>query len=319
MENTRGLYAVMSMKNTPVPKDSSYWKDRKDIIYHLDRYNRQVEWLAKDLGAKIIYGDDYINANVVWRESGEPANQIEKLIDGGVISTTEFHGRVHGKFKLCDETMSSIDTELRNSYRKYRLLKNCLKENSEEPIASIVTMGKEVGDKANEFFDKYSEYLALDDIKRWYSDCASFYGSYDRYAYGNENTTLKTTKEGVEVYRDGVLLDKTESSGSLYLYRQLHDKIRFRDPLREDIITRLIYLAVGRDAIRKASGDKSKYVYLSDEKEKYKLGEILEIILDDPVICIKSEEEVTRQPLVKVREIRKNLSLFQRLYRKVLG
>ena len=26
MENTRGLYAVMSMKNTPVPKDSSYWK-----------------------------------------------------------------------------------------------------------------------------------------------------------------------------------------------------------------------------------------------------------------------------------------------------
>lgn len=40
MENTRGLYAVMSMKNTSVPKDSSYWKDRKDIIYHLDRYNR---------------------------------------------------------------------------------------------------------------------------------------------------------------------------------------------------------------------------------------------------------------------------------------
>lgn len=100
MENTRGLYAVMSMKNIPVPKDSSYWEDRKDIVYHLDRYNRQVEWLAKDLGAKIIYGDDYINANVVWRESGEPANQIEKLIDGGVISTTEFHGRVHGKFKF---------------------------------------------------------------------------------------------------------------------------------------------------------------------------------------------------------------------------
>ena len=319
MENTRGLYAIMSMKNTPVPKDSSYWEDRKDIIYHLDRYSRQVEWLAKDLGAKIIYSDDFISADVVWRESGEPASQIEKLISDGIISTTELHGRIHGKFKLCDEAMVCIDTELRDSYRQYRLLKSCLKENSEEPIASIVALGKEVGDKANEFFDKYSEYLALDDIKRWYSDCASFYGSYDRYAYGNENTTLKITKEGVEVCRDGVLLDKTESSGSLYLYRQLHDKIRFRDPLREDIIARLIYLAVGRDAIRKASGDKSKYVYLSDEKEKYKLGEILEIILDDPVICIKSEEEVTAQPLAKVREIRKNLSLFQRLYRKVLG
>lgn len=319
MENKRGLYAVMSMKNTPVPKDSSYWKDRKDIIYHLDRYSRQVEWLAKDLGAKIIYGDDYIKADVVWRESGEPARQIEKLISGGVISTTELHGRIHGKFKLCDETMSSIDTELRNSYRKYRLLKNCLKENSEEPIASIVVLGREVGDKAIEFFNQYSEYLALDDIKRWYSDSASLYGSYDRYAYGNGNTTLKITKEGVEVYRDGVLLDKTKSSDLSYLYRNLQDKIRFREPLREDIIARLVYLTVGRDAIRKASGDKTNYVYMSDEKEKYRLGEVLEIILDDPVICIKSEEEVTNQPLAEVREIRENLSLFQRLYRKVLG
>lgn len=96
MENTRGLYAVMSMKNTPVPKDSSYWKDRKDIIYHLNRYNRQVEWLAKDLGAKIIYGDDYINANVVWRESGEPANQIEKFIDGGLMDVSDFINDISG-------------------------------------------------------------------------------------------------------------------------------------------------------------------------------------------------------------------------------
>lgn len=174
MNNTKGLYAVMSMKNTPVPKDSSYWEDRKDIIRQLNAYSNQVEWLAKDLGARIIYGDDYINANVVWRESGEPANQIEKLIDGGVISVTELHNRIHGNFKLCDETMNCIDTELRDAYRKYRLLKNCLKENREEPIASIVVLGKEVGDKVNEFFDKYSEYLALDDIKRWYSDCRSF-------------------------------------------------------------------------------------------------------------------------------------------------
>lgn len=121
------------------------------------------------------------------------------------------------------------------------------------------------------------------------------------------------------MYRDGVLLGKSESSGLLYLYRELHDKIRFRDPLREDIIARLIYLAVGRDAISKVSGGNTRYGRLSDKKEKYKLGKILEIILDDPVICIKSEEEVRTHPLTKVREIRENLSLFQRLYRKVLG
>ena len=319
MNNTKGLYAVMSMKNTPVPKDSSYWEDRKDIIRQLNAYSNQVEWLAKDLGARIIYSDDFISADVVWRESSEPAREIEKLTDGGVFSVTELHNRIHGKFKLCDETMNCIDTELRDAYRKYRVLKDCLKENPEEPIASIVILGREVEDKVNAFFNKYSEYLALDDIKRWYSDCRSFYGSYDRYESGNKNTTLKITKEGVEVYRDGVLLNKTKSVGLLHLYRLAVDKIRFREPLREEIIARLVYFSIGRDAIMEAVGDKVNHAYLSDEKEKYEMGERLEMILDDPVFCIKSEEEATNLPLAKVREIRKNLSLFQRLYRKVLG
>lgn len=95
MDNTKGLYAVMSMKNTPVPKDSSYWEDRKAIIRQLNTYSNQVEWLAKDLGARIIYSDDFIKADVVWRESGEPAHEIEKLIDNDVIT-------LDGEDPLCD-------------------------------------------------------------------------------------------------------------------------------------------------------------------------------------------------------------------------
>lgn len=282
MENTRGLYAVMSMKNTPVSKDSSYWEDRNDIIYHLDRYSRQVEWLTKDLGAKIIYSNDFIKADVVWRESGEPAHELEKLIDNDVISTSELHGRIHGKFKLCDETMACIDTELRDAYRRYRVLKNCLKENSEEPIASIVALGKEVGDKANEFFNQYSEYLALDDIKRWYSDCK----------ISNEQATLN---------RD--LLEEDDKMPLSYIFLGLKDKVRYREPMRENIVAAVSLLTGTSDVTM----------------EIMKMYDVLAILLEDPVICIKSEEEVTVQPLAKVREIRKNLSLFQRLYRKVLG
>lgn len=298
MGNTKGFYAVMSMKNTPVPKDSSYWEDRKDIIYHLNRYSRQVEWLAKDLGAKIIYGDDYINANVVWRESGEPANQIEKLIDGGVISTTEFHGRVHGKFKLCDETMSSIDTELRNSYRKYRLLKNCLKENSEEPIASIIALGNEVGDKANEFFDKYSEYLALDDIKRWYSDCIVF---------NDLGTTIKNS------------LEKAKRKPLKDNFRVQDNSLRFHEPMRGNIVDTISVLDAVYEVVMREESDGDVRHYRATITEVMEMYSVLVMILEDPVICIKSEEEVTVGTLVKVREIRKNLSLFQRLYRKVLG
>ena len=298
MNNTKGLYAVMSMKNTPVPKDSSYWEDRKDIIRQLNAYNNQVEWLAKDLGAKIIYSDDFISADVVWRESGEPARELEKLIDNDVISTSELHSRIHGKFKLCDETMACIDTELRDAYRQYRLLKGCLKENSEEPIASIVALGKEVGDKANAFFDKYSEYLALDDIKRWYSDCKAF---------SDLGTTIKNSVE------------KAKRKPLEDVFRRQGNSFRFHEPMHGNIVEALSILDSVYDVVMQEESGKDTHHYRGTIMKIMEMYDVLVIILEDPVICIKSEEEATNLPLAKVREIRNNLSLFQRLYRKVLG
>lgn len=50
-------------------------------------------------------------------------------------------------------------------------------------------------------------------------------------------------------------------------------------------------------------------------RDAYKAMEVLEVLLNNPVICIKSEEEVAIAPLRAVQEKRKNMGLFKRLCR----
>ena len=148
------------------------------------------------------------------------------------------------------------------------------------------------------FFDKYSEYLALDDIKRWYSDCKVF---------SDLGTTIKNS------------VGEAKRKPLEDVFRRQDNGLRFHEPMLGNIVDAVSTLDAVYDVVmQEESGNDTRH-YRSTIVKVMEMYDVLVMILEDPVICIKSEEEVAVQPLAKVREIRKNLSLFQRLYRKVLG
>lgn len=323
MNTITGDYAVALTKNQPVPKGSDYWKDRKELTFLFWKFNKEVKRLAKDMGAKIECDDEFINAKVVWRESGEKADELRPFLIGSLSSHAEFHD----KFRLCKETMACMDKDLYYYQREYNLLKKCLVGNKEEPIASIMSLGKDIDQKVDAFYTKYRAYLAVDDIKRWFLNTSKLSNALNGTIMSCKSLTLENKGDSLILYLSGEKIDSISRESLLFRTSETDCRIMFNDPLGGLLMDLIRKLSLEQRVLhmledKRALGDDTSWRY-SNLKEMSvdacNAMRVLEVLLNNPVICIKSEEEATNLPLAKVREIRKNLSLFQRLYRKVLG
>ena len=319
MKTISGEYAVAVTKNQPVPKGSDYWKERKELKHLYWEFSKEVKRLAKDMGAKIQCDDEFINANVVWRESGEQADELRPFIIGSLSSHAEFHD----KFRFCKETMACMDKDLYYYQREYKLLKKCLIGHKEEPIASIVSLGKDIDKKAAAFYSKYRNHLAIDDIKRWYLDAVETSKCLNYKIESCKSLSVENKGDSTILYASGEKIGTVSRSSLLIRTNDLDNKVLFNGPLGGLVKELILKLLLGEHVLhiledKKLLGEES-FGYYSRSRSEFvevrKALEVLEVLLNNPVICIKSEEEVALAPLRAVQEKRKNMGFFGRLWR----
>lgn len=319
MNMISGKYAVAVTKNQPVPKGSDYWKERKELKHLYWEFSREVKRLAKDMGVKIQCDGEFIHAKVVWRESGEGADELRPFIIGSLSSHAEFHD----KFRFCKETMACMDKDLYYYQREYKLLKKCLIRHKEEPIASIVSLSKDIDKKAAAFYSKYRNHLAIDDIKRWYLDAVEVSESLNYKIESCKSLSVESKGDSTILYASGEKVGTVNRSSLLIRTNDLDNKVLFNGPLGGLVKELILKLSLGEHVLHiledKRLLDKESFGYYSRSRsefvEVHKALEVLKVILDNPVICIKSEEDVAMEPLRKVQEMRENMGLFKRLCR----
>lgn len=319
MNTISGEYAVAVTKNQPVPKGSDYWKERKELTLLYWKFSREVKRLAKDMGAKIQCDDEFTHAKVVWRESGKSADELRPFIIGSLSSHAEFHD----KFRFCKETMACMDKDLYYYQREYKLLRKCLIGHKEEPIASIVSLSKDIDKKAEAFYSKYRNHLAIDDIKRWYLDAVEASESLNYKIESCKSLTVESKGDSTILYASGEKVGTVRRSSLLIRTNDLDNKVLFNGPLGGLVKELILKLSLGEHILhiledKKLLGGESFGYYSrsrSEFVEVHKALEVLKVILDNPVICIKSEEDVAMEPLRKVQEMRENMGLFKRLCR----
>lgn len=321
MNTISGKYAVAVTKNQPVPKGSDYWKDRKELTFLYWKFSKEVKRLVKDMGAKIQCDDEFINVDVVWRESGEQADELRPFIIGSLSSHAEFHD----KFRFCKETMACMDKDLYYYQREYNLLKKCLIGHKEEPIASIVSLSKDIDKKAEAFYNKYSNHLVVDDIKRWYLSMLRLSDELNWKIESCKSLSVEGKGDSTILYASGEKIGTVSRSSLLFRANDLNNKVLFNGPLGGLVKELILKISLGQQILHiledKRLLDKESfgYGYYSHSRsvfvEAHKALEVLKVILDNPVICIKSKEEVAMEPLRKVREMRENMGLFKRLCR----
>nr|DAV72474.1 MAG TPA: hypothetical protein [Caudoviricetes sp.] len=314
-----GDYAVALTKNQPVPKGSDYWKDRKELTFLFWKFNKEVKRLAKDMGAKIECDDEFINAKVVWRESGEKADELRPFLIGSLSSHAEFHD----KFRLCKETVACIDKDLYYYQREYNLLKKCLVGNKEEPIASIMSLGKDIDQKVDAFYTKYRAYLAVDDIKRWYLNTSKLSNTLNGTIMSCKFLTLENKGDSLILYLNGEKIGSVSRDALLFRTSETDRRIMFNDPLGGLLMDLIRKLSLEQRVLhmledKRALGNDTSWRYSNLKEmsiEAYKAMKVLDVLLNNPVICIKSEEEVAIAPLRAVQEKRRNMGFFERLWR----
>nr|DAF31331.1 MAG TPA: hypothetical protein [Caudoviricetes sp.] len=319
MNTISGEYAVAVTKNQPVPKGSDYWKERKELELLYWKFSKEVERLAKDMGAKIQCDDEFINAKVVWRESGKSADELRPFIIGSLSPHAEFHD----KFRFCKETMAYMDKDLYYYQREYKLLKKCLIGHKEEPIASIVSLSKDIDKKAEAFYNKYSNHLAVDDIKRRYLSMLRLSDELNWKIESCKSLTVESKGDSTILYASGEKIGTVSRSSLLFRANDLNNKMLFNGPLGGLVKELILKLSLGEHILhiledKKLLGRKTFGYYSrsrSESVEVHKALEVLKVILDNPIICIKSKEEVAMEPLRKVQEMRENMGLFKRLCR----
>lgn len=319
MNTISGEYAVAATKNQPVPKGSDYWKERKELELLYWKFSKEVKRLAKDMGAKIQCDDEFIHAKVVWRESGKSADELRPFITGNLSSHAEFHD----KFRLCKETIACMDKDLYYYQREYKLLKKCLIGHKEEPIASIVSLSKDIDKKVAAFYRKYRAYLAVDDIKRWYLNTSKLSNTLRGTIMSYKSLTMENKGDSLILYLSGEKIGSVSRDALLFRTSDTDRRVLFNDPLGGLVMDLIRELSLEQRVLHMLE---DKRVLVDDTSWRYsnlksmgieacKALEVLEVILDNPVICIKSEEDVAMEPLRKVQEMRENMGLFKRLCR----
>lgn len=319
MNTISGEYAVAVTKNQPVPKGSDYWKERKELELLYWRFSKEVKRLAKDMGVKIQCDDEFINADIVWRESGKSADELRPFIIGSLSSHAEFHD----KFRFCKETMACMDKDLYYYQREYKLLKKCLIGHKEEPIASIVSLSKDIDKKAEAFYSKYRNHLAIDDIKRWYLNMLRLSDELNYEIESCKSLSVESKGDSTILYASGEKIGTVSRAALLFRANDLNNKVLFNGPLGGLVKELILKLSLGQRILHiledKRLLGKESFGYYSHSRsvfvEAYKAMEVLEVILDNPIICIKSKEEVAMEPLRKVQEMRENIGFFGRLWR----
>lgn len=227
MNTISGKYAVAVTRNQPVPKGSDYWKERKELKHLYWEFSREVKRLAKDMGAKIQCDDEFINADIVWRESGKSADELRPFIIGSLSS----HAGFHDKFRLCKETMACMDKDLYYYQREYNLLKKCLVGNKEEPITSIVSLSKDIDQKVAAFYSKYRAYLAVDDIKRWYLNTSKLSNTLSGLIVSCKSLTLENKGDSLILRLNGEKIGSISRDALLFRTSDTDRRVLFNDPL----------------------------------------------------------------------------------------